>query len=85
MYGEGLDMQAIAESKFRQIREGLFVSREDVVRRTKSVSLGTIRNAELGRPIRRTNALQLLDAINSLLADSNKPVVSMDELGIRLY
>lgn len=79
-------MQVAEEvSKFRELRESVYASREDVIRLTKSVSLGTLRNLEKNKPVRRTNAQQLLAAINSLLAESNKPVVSMDDLGIRLY
>lgn len=74
--------QVESESKFRELRESLFVSREDVIRLTKSVSLGTLRNAERGRPIRRTNAQQLLDAINKLLKQSGKKPVKLQDLGL---
>lgn len=77
--------QAVTESRFREIREGLYKSREDVIRRTVSVSLGTLRNVELGRPVRRGNARQLLEALNSLLAESGRDPVSLDDLQLTLY
>lgn len=78
-------MQEIAaETQFRQIRESLYVSREDVARRTKSVSIGTVRNAELGRPVRRRTARQLLDAINALLIEAKQPTVTLDDLGLSI-
>jgi hypothetical protein len=72
------------ETAFREIRESLFASREDVVRRTKSVSLSTIRNVELGKPIRRDTARQLLGAINALLTEAGKPTMTLDDLGLTL-
>lgn len=76
-------MQAM-ESKFREIRESLYASREDVVRRTKSVSLSTIRNVELGKPVRRDTARQLLEAVNVLLMEAGKPTIDLDDLGLIL-
>ena len=72
------------ETKFREIRESLYASREDVVRRTKSISLSTIRNVELGKPIRRDTARQLLGAINALLTEAGKPTMTLDDLGLTL-
>jgi DNA-binding transcriptional regulator YiaG len=77
-------MQAVIDSRFRQIRESLFVSREDITRRTKSVSVGTLRNAERGRPVRRTTAHQLLGAINALLREAEKEPLSLEELGLNV-
>lgn len=76
--------QPMVESRFRGIRDSLYLSREDVIRRTKSVSLGTLRNAELGRPVRRSTAHQLLEAMNTLLTESHKEPVSLDELGLNV-
>jgi hypothetical protein len=64
-------MQAM-ETKFREIRESVYASREDVVRRTKSVSLSTIRNVELGKSVRRDTARQLLEAVNALLSEEQQ-------------
>jgi hypothetical protein len=73
-------MQIVAESRFRQLRESLYASREDVIRRTKSVSIGTLRNAEMGKPVRNQTARQLHEAINALLSEAGKPTVAMDDL-----
>lgn len=70
------------ETPFREVRESLFASREDIVRRTKSVSLSTVRNVELGKPVRRDTARQLLVAVNTLLSEAGKPTVTLDELGL---
>lgn len=78
-------MQSMAETKFRVLREQqLRVSREAVARRTRSLSLGTIRNVEAGAAVRRTTAHELLAAVNSLLRDAHLPEVALDDLGLTL-
>lgn len=77
-------MQAV-ETSFRQLRESVYATREDVLRKAPaSLSAGTIRNAELGKPVRRSTAHQLLEAINALLSESHKEPVSLDELGLNV-
>ena len=48
-----------ASSRIRQVREALGISREKLVRRTDTVSIGTLRNAEVGRRIMHENAWQI--------------------------
>jgi hypothetical protein len=76
-------MQMI-ETRFRELRESVYASREDVVRRTKSISLGTVRNVELGKPVRRDTARQLLEAVNTLLSEAGRPPVTMNDLRLTL-
>jgi predicted transcriptional regulator len=80
-------MQMTAEaSKLRQIRNALGVSRDDVLRRTRTITLSTIRNAEVGNNrIQRDKAKEILSAMNSLLEEAGKPLVTLDELGLTLY
>ena len=70
----------------RAIRNELGISRERLARKTENLSSGTIRNAEFGRHrVTLDKAGQILAAINCLLSEAQKPVVSMDDLNIRLY
>lgn len=66
--------------RFRQIRESIYKSREDIVRRTE-LSVGTVRNAEKGRVVRSQTAYQLFHAINILLAEAGKqPLERLEDL-----
>lgn len=77
-------MQVSVESRFRMLRERVLrVSREDLLRHT-NLSLGTLRNVEFGGAVRLHTALQLLDAVNTLLVNAGKPEVSLDDLGLTL-
>jgi transcriptional regulator with XRE-family HTH domain len=69
----------------RVIRESINVTREDIVKRTQSVSLGTIRNAEKGKRITHDRARQILNALNELLKEAGREPVTLDDLGLRLY
>jgi hypothetical protein len=77
-------MQAV-ETRFRQLRESVYATREDVLRKAPaSLSAGTIRNAEMGKPVRRSTAHQLLEAINALLSEAGKQRVVLDDLGLNV-
>lgn len=69
----------------RRVREDIHVTREDIVRRTRNVSIGTIRNAELGRRITHDKAEQILDAMNELLKEAGREPIALDDLGLKLY
>ena len=71
------------ETRLRSIREGLGVSQEVVARRT-SLTTGTFRRAENGHPLKYSTAQEILQAINSLLRERNRPEVSLDDLGLTL-
>ena len=71
------------ETRLRSIREGLGVSQEVVARRT-SLTTGTYRRAENGHPLKYSTAQEILQAINSLLRERNRPEVSLDDLGLTL-
>lgn len=78
-------MNTMAGTRLKQIRTELGVSQEGVARRTRSVSTGTVKNAENGRRITHDTATQILEAINVLLDEANKPSVTLEDLGVTLY
>lgn len=70
----------------RAIRMELGVSRERLARRAQNLSTGTIRNVEYGRcRITIGKAHDLLSAINCLLAEAQQPLITLDDLNIKLY
>lgn len=78
-------MQLMTDTGLRAIRQSLGASQEGVARRTRSVSTGTVKNAESGRRVTYDTATQLLEAINALLAEKGRPPVTLDDLGLSLY
>ena len=78
-------MLVMADTPLKRIRLELGVSQEGVARRTRSVTTGTVKNAENGKRITYTNANQILEAINILLADNGREPVTLDDLGLNLY
>lgn len=78
-------MVVMADTSLRQIREGIPATREAVIRKTRSVSIGTIRNAEKGKRVTNDTAQQLLEAVNALLTDAGKEPVKMEDLDLKLY
>ena len=75
----------MAVTALKTIRLSLGVSQEGVARRTRSVSMGTIRNAESGKRVTYETAVQILEAINSLLEEADKTKIALDDLGLTLY
>lgn len=75
------------ESRLRSIRTDLKISRERLAYLAGgNLCIGTIRNAELNRcRITVNKAQQILAAINALLVEAQKPMLSMDDLEMRLY
>lgn len=78
-------MQVMATTPLKQLRNSLGVSQEGVARRTRSVSTGTVKNAENGHRVTHDTATQLLEAINTLLAEKGQEPVTLDDLGLNLY
>jgi hypothetical protein len=78
-------MQAVEVTPLMRIRGDLGVSREKLIRRTQTVSAGTVRNAEFGRRITYANATQILSALNAILSESGKSPVTLDDLNLALY
>lgn len=75
----------MADTRLRQIRRSLNVSQEGIARRTRSVSTGTVKNAENGRPVKVDTANQLLEAINAILAEHDQETITLEDLGLELY
>lgn len=71
-------------NSLRAIRESLNVTQETVARRT-SVTNGTYLKAENGHRVRNDTAMQILVAINSILAEQGKEPVTLEQLGLNLY
>jgi transcriptional regulator with XRE-family HTH domain len=82
---EVYDYMPEATTKLRQIRDSLGVTQEAVSRRTRGIGLRTYIRAESGNRVTYDTANQILEAINSLLAEANRPPVSLDDLGLTLY
>lgn len=78
-------MQVMAETKLKRIRLELGASQEGVARRTRSVSTGTVKNAENGKRVTYETATQILEAINIMLEEARRPQVTLDDLGLTLY
>lgn len=76
---------AEATTKLRQIRESLGATQEQVVRRTRSLSIRTYVRAEDGEAVTNRTATQILDAINQLLKEDNRPEIEIRDLGLTLY
>lgn len=71
------------KTRLSQIRKGLGVSQEVVARRTR-FTIGTYRRAEYGHPVRYSTAMEILQAINSLLKERGMAGLSLDDLGLIL-
>lgn len=78
-------MKAMADTPLKRMRLELGVSQEGIARRTRSVSTGTVKNAESGKRVTYDTATQILEALNELLAEAGRPRVTSDELGLTLY
>ena len=75
----------MADTGLKRLREELGVSQEGLARRTRSVSTGTVRNAENGRRVTYDTATQILETMNELLAEVGRPPVTLDQLDLNLY
>jgi len=79
-------MYSMAQAtKLRRIRENLGATQEGVTRRTRSLAVRTYVRAEDGERVTYGTAMQILDAINELLAERGRPPVTVDDLGLTLY
>ena len=73
------------DTPLKEIRLSLGASQEGVARRTRSVSMGTVGNAESGKRVTYDTATQILEAINSMLEEAGRSRVTLDDLGLNLY
>lgn len=75
--------QLEGDSKLRQIRFEIDVTREDLVR-VSDVSLGTVRNAEKGKKINARSASQILKAINHWIKQKapDRPPITLADLDL---
>ena len=63
----------------KELLRGL--SQENVSKRT-SLTTRTYARAEEGKPVKYSSALEILDAINGLLAEHGMSQVTLDSLGL---
>ncbi len=77
-------MKTMEATNLRTIRESIGLSQEGVARRTRGLSSRTVRNAETGQRVTFDTAIQILEAINSALAEAGKTKVTLDDLGLTL-
>ncbi len=72
-------------SKLRAFREDILgVSRDDIVRNSKTLTLSTYRRAENGLAVKYSTAVEIVETFNNILADQKKPPISMADLDINL-
>ena len=65
----------------RELLRGL--SQEAVAKRT-SLTTRTYARAEDGKPVKYSSALEILNAINALLADRSESTVTLDDLTLTI-
>ncbi len=78
-------MKIMSDTSLKEIRLSLKVSQEGLARRTKSVSTGTVKNAENGKRVTYDTATQILEAINALLVEADRSQIRLEDLGLNLY
>ena len=72
-------------TKLRQLRDELGVTQEAISRKTRSIGLRTYIRAESGSRVTYDTATQILEAVNSILEETGKSKVTLDDLGLTLY
>jgi transcriptional regulator with XRE-family HTH domain len=76
---------ATYRTELERIRKELLrgLSQENVSKRT-SLTTRTYARAEEGKPVKYSSALEILDAINGLLAERGMSSVTLDNLGLTI-
>jgi len=77
-------MTVMTETGLKAIRESIGLSQEGVARRTRGLSTRTVRNAESGQRVTFDTAIQILNAINSALAEAGESAVTLSDLKLTL-
>ncbi len=72
-------------NQLKSIRESLGESQEGMARKTRSLRSRTIKNAEDGKRVTYDTATQILETINALLSEANRPTITLEDLGLTLY
>lgn len=72
-------------SKLKQLREELGASQEAVMRASESLSLSAYRNAENGKRVTFGTATEILNALNAIRSEQDKPPLKMEDLQIQLF
>jgi hypothetical protein len=72
-------------TRLKSIRESLHLTQEMVSRRTRSIGLRTYIRAETGKKVTYGTAMDILDAINTILEENKREKVALDDLGLTLY
>jgi DNA-binding XRE family transcriptional regulator len=71
--------------KFQRIRKELLrgLSQEAIAKRT-SLTTRTYAHAEDGKPVKYSSALEILDAVNTLLTEYGANAVTLDDLTLTI-
>lgn len=73
-------------SKLKEIREGMGLTQEALVRRTKSLNLRTYSRAEAGKTtVKYQTAMEILAVINEIRAEAAIAPLKLEDLGLKLY
>ena len=78
-------MQIMTAEPLKQIRKRLGLTQEGLARRTRSVTLGTIKNAEKGRPVKVDTANQILEVLNAVLVEQGMPGITLSDIDLILF
>lgn len=74
-----------SKTPLRSIREDVLqVSREDVVRRVRRLSVSTYIRAEDGQRVQYSTAQNIVNAINAVASEQGKASYTLEDLGITL-
>ena len=76
-------MQANVASVLLELREALNITQKDIIRRC-SISIRTVRNAERNLPLKRRSALQILEAVNSVMREKQKAELTLEDLKLNI-
>ncbi len=75
------DYRTGLERTRKELLRGL--SQEAVAKRT-SLTTRTYSRAEVGKPVKYSSALEILDAVNALLAERGTNAVTLDDLTLTI-
>lgn len=72
-------------TNLKAIRQKLKLTQEGLARRTRSLTIGTVKNAESGKRITYDTATQILTAVNEVRQERGESALALDDLGLSLY
>jgi transcriptional regulator with XRE-family HTH domain len=83
--GEQMICMTVLASKLKQVRDSTGVTQEAVAQRTRT-NLRTYARAESGKySVKYDTAMEILGAINTLRAEKSFSLVTLQDLGLKIY